>query len=165
MYRSAGPGSRVACLFLASTLMIAGAGATAGEVTFSTTGGGRIIGEVVSATVNMLNVRKSDGGYDMVPRRKIESVGMETDAGAIEGSFINWQDDRFTLRIDDRVVSIRDGILEGDADDIVQPAALEQPSETPAPTQQLEAADIIEETAPGDEPIIPPSEPIENPTM
>jgi hypothetical protein len=138
-------------------LMIASFGSLADEVTLSTVDGKQFTGEVISGTVNMLNIHKSDGGYTLVPRRSIASVGMAVEGGVVQGSFINWQDGRFTLRVDDNVVTVVDGVIEGEASEVVQPALQEN---VPA----VEAFEIIEETAPGEDPLLP-SEPIEHPTM
>lgn len=157
MHRSDGPGSKVVGVWIASALLVASFGSLAGEVTLSTVDGKRFIGKVISGTVNMLNIHQTDGGYSLVPRRSIASVGMDVEGGVVQGSFINWQDGRFTLRVDDNVVTVHDGVIEGEASEVVQPALQES---VPA----VEALEIIEETDSDGEPLLP-SEPIEHPTM
>ena len=82
---------------------------------------------------------------------------MDVEGGAVMGSFINWQDGRFTLRVEDRVVTIRDGVIEGEPSEIVQPASRDA---APIPYE----IEVLEPEVEGDE-AQSPSEPIESPTM
>ena len=155
MHRSLGPSLRAALAFL--SLMLVSAQLHADEVTFSTIDGHKITGRVISATINTLNVHETDGGYSVLPRKEIVGVVMDVEGGAVMGSFINWQDGRFTLRVEDRVVTIRDGIIQGEPSEIVQPASRDA---APIPYE----IEVLEPEVEGDE-AQSPSEPIESPTM
>ncbi|MEM7043649.1 MAG: hypothetical protein AAF543_12635 [Pseudomonadota bacterium] len=157
MHRLPGAGPRGSFAALALMLTFFSTVTLADEVTFSTTDGQKITGKVISATLNTLNVHETDGGYSVLPREEIVGVVMDVDGGAVMGSFINWQDGRFTLRVEDRVVTVRDGIVEGELSEVVQPAS----RDVAPPSEEVEP---IEPAAEGDE-ALSPSVPIEHPTM
>ena len=163
----------------------------AGDVTVRMVSGEAITGKVITGTVNMLSINKSFGGYAEIPRPEIASIGVATGDGAVvEGQFIDWQNGRLVLRSGDRLVYVKDGVIE-DAEPDSQPdsqeasvpavlpvvpvletaepvgeAAALEPVLEEALQPALQAADAIEaEVAGQDEADIPVSEPIEEPTM
>jgi hypothetical protein len=98
-------------------------------------------GEVIDAGVNTLTMKLRGSGYQIVPVNSIAWIRVDLANGApIEGKLIDWSEGEMIVRVGDRDVSVRDGVITSVIDVGVavggpelsppsQPAADDQPSE------------------------------------
>ena len=121
-----------------------------------TVDGEEYIGDVVSAGMNTMTIKLSDTGYKIVPLDAIARVRIDTvDGTPVEGDYLDWTDGKLVVRVGDRQVTVRDGVIDSVSD---EPAAAGGPKLT-EPTAPLQ-----EQPAPS-EPDIPESGPITSATM
>ncbi len=70
------------------------------------------VGDVIDAGVNTLTMKLGGSGYQIVPVKLIEWIRVDLANGApIEGKLIDWSKGEMTVRVGDRDVSVRDGII------------------------------------------------------
>jgi len=132
----------VASLMSAGLLLIPVSSLSA-DVMIITDQGDEHVGEVIAAGVNTLRMKLGGSGYQIIPMKSIAWVKVDiADSAPVEGKLIDWSDGEVVIRVGDRDVGVRDGIITSVVDVGVAAGGpeLSTPPQ-PAADEQLPAAE------------------------
>lgn len=73
-------------------------------------GGGKLEGDVIEATDNIISIRRSAGGMQQITRKMIAEIIVELEGGGeIRGEFVQWVNGIHHIRSDGHIVRLRAG--------------------------------------------------------
>lgn len=101
------------------------------------------VGDVIDAGVNTLTMKLGGSGYQIVPVKSIAWISVDLADGApIEGKLIDWSEGEMIVRVGDREVGVRDGVITSVIDVGVAAGGPElSPPPQPAADEQLPSAE------------------------
>lgn len=119
--------------------------------------GKEYVGDVIDAGVNTLTMKLAGTGYQIVPMKSITLIKVDvTDGAPVEGKLIDWSEGELIVRVGDRDVGVRDGIITSVVDVGVAAGGPEVSTPPPQPAEQEAETPAV--------PLTPPSAPT-NATM
>lgn len=104
---------RMIAVSLMSAMLFLGSGPPlSAETTIITDGGQEHVGDVIAAGVNTLTMKMTGTGYQIVPVKSIASIKVDiADGSPIQGKLIDWSNGEMIVRVGDRDVGVRDGVI------------------------------------------------------
>lgn len=102
----------IAVSLISAALYLAQSSPASAETLVVTDDGREYVGDVIDAGVNTLTMKLGGTGYQIVRLKSIVRVKIDVGGSSpIEGQLIDWKDGEAVVRVGDRDVGIRDGIV------------------------------------------------------
>lgn len=104
--------SRAAAMSLLSLMVLMSSSSLEADTLVTTKEGREFAGDVIDAGVNTLTMKLAGSGYQIVPAKSIDRIKVDiADGSPIEGKLIDWSEGELIIRVGDRDVGVRDGVI------------------------------------------------------
>ncbi len=103
---------RATAASLLSMMILIPSSSSWADTLVTTAEGQAYVGDVIGAGVNTLTMKLAGSGYQIVPVKSITRIKVDiSDGSPIEGKLIDWSEGELIVRVGDRDVGVRDGII------------------------------------------------------
>ncbi len=103
---------RTIVVSLVAAMLAAVPDSSSAETTVVTDTGKEHVGDVVDAGVNTWTMKLTGSGYQIIPVKSIARIKVDiVDGSPIEGELIDWSEGEMIVRVGDRDVGVRDGVI------------------------------------------------------
>ena len=103
---------RTIAVFFVAAMLATAPGSSMAKTLIVTDTGEEYVGDVINAGVNTLTMRLTDSGYQIIRVKAITRIKVDiSDGSPIEGKLIDWSDGEMIVRVGDRDVGVRDGVI------------------------------------------------------